>query len=59
MDSKELWVGFFVLGVLLFNWPFLKIFGDILPVYLFVGWGLYIAALGVFSVLSRKKIRGG
>jgi len=58
MDSKELWVGLFALGVLFFNWPFLKIFGHSLPLYLFFFWGLFIVAVGVFSTLADRKDKG-
>jgi len=59
MDSKELWVGLFTLGILFFNWPFLKIFGNSLPSYLFIFWTLFIAAVGIFSTLADRKDKGG
>ena len=42
MNNREVWVFLFLLGLLLFNWPFLDIFSLSLPYYLFGLWGLFI-----------------
>jgi len=55
MNSKELWFFLFLAGTLLFNWPFLVIFGLSLPYYLFGIWGLFIGVTGFF--ISRTKNR--
>jgi hypothetical protein len=51
MNSKELWPFLFLIGVLLFNWPSLAIFGLSLPYYLFGVWGVFI----IIMVISIKK----
>ncbi len=48
MNNRELWPFLFILGTLLFNWPFLDMFSLSLPSYLFVVWALFIAAVGFF-----------
>jgi len=55
MASRELWVFLFFLGVLLFNWPLLKIFGFSLPYYLFTVWGIFIAATALIITIKRKQ----
>jgi hypothetical protein len=56
MRDGERWIFLFVLGLLVFNWPFLTIFEDSHPVALFACWGIFIAVVAVFS-LTRKKGR--
>ncbi|MBI5640542.1 MAG: hypothetical protein HZA17_08965 [Nitrospirae bacterium] len=48
MNSKEFWPFLFFIGTLLFNWPFLVIFGLSLPEYLFGVWGIFIIVTGIF-----------
>ena len=47
MDSKELWLFLFLIGILLFNWPLLVMFGLSLPYYLFGVWGIFIIVIGI------------
>jgi len=54
MNSKELWPFLFLIGILLFNWPSLAIFGLFLPHYLFGAWGLFILAIGI-SIKKNGK----
>jgi|COG998Drversion2_1049125.scaffolds.fasta_scaffold62299_2 hypothetical protein len=54
---NEVSIFIFLIGVLTFNWPFLKIFDLSLPVYLFVLWFLFIAAIMIYSL--REKDSGG
>ena len=58
MNSKELWPFLFLVGALLFNWPFLDIFSVSLPYYLFGVWGIFILIVGVFMTVIRKKKNG-
>jgi len=57
MNSKELWIFLFLIGLLLFNWPLLFIFGLSLPYYLFSVWSLFILTVGLFinAILKKKK----
>lgn len=55
MNNKELWIFLFLIGGLLFNWPFLSIFRMSLPGYLFVMWSVFIAAIAVFITLGLKE----
>ncbi len=54
MNSKELLPFLFLIGMLLFNWPFLDIFSISLPYYLFSVWGFFIVAVGVLITLTRR-----
>lgn len=54
---NEVSIFIFLIGILTFNWPFLKIFDLSLPVYLFVLWFLFIAAIMIYSL--REKDSGG
>jgi len=47
MNSKELWPFLFLIGIILFNWPLLVIFGLSLPYYLFGVWGIFIIIIGI------------
>ena len=47
MINKDILVFLFFLGILLFNWPFLVIFGLSLPYYLFGVWGIFIIIIGI------------
>ena len=49
MRSTDSWVFLFLVGLVIFNWPFLTIFSDSLPYALFVLWALYIAVTALFS----------
>lgn len=50
MRSNDLWIFLFLLGVLVFNWPFLTIFEKSLPYGLFILWSLFIALIAFFAV---------
>ena len=60
MSKRDRLVGVFLLGVMLFNYPFLAVFDratDVLGiplmyVYIFTAWGLVIALLAL--VLERR-----
>jgi hypothetical protein len=54
--NNEVWPFLFLVGALLFNWPFLEIFGGGLQFYLFAAWGLFILLIGILlSVLNKKE----
>jgi hypothetical protein len=55
VNSKELLPFLFLIGMLLFNWPFLDIFSISLPYYLFTVWGLFIAVVGVLITVIRRQ----
>ncbi len=57
MNSKDLWVFFFIIGVLLFNWPLLAIFGHSLQYYLFVMWAAFIVVIGIFIKFTKSGDR--
>lgn len=52
MNTRELWLFIFLLGTILFNWPFLSIFSLSLPFYLFGLWGIFIL---VIHILIRRS----
>lgn len=58
MNSKELLPFFFLIGMLLFNWPFLDIFSMSLPYYLFGAWALFILAVGILITVIRTQKTG-
>jgi len=45
----EGWLFLFFMGLLLLNWPFLKVFKAVLPYYLFVVWVLLVVAVALMS----------
>ena len=53
MNSKEIWFFLFLIGTLLFNWPFLVIFGLSLPYYLFGAWGIFIVVISL--IINKTK----
>ncbi|MHB8880060.1 MAG: hypothetical protein ACYC69_00965 [Thermodesulfovibrionales bacterium] len=55
MLSRELWVFLFMIGFLVFNWPFLEIFSDALPYYLFGAWGAYILVVKVLTTIMQRR----
>ena len=56
MNTRELWFFLFLLGTLLFNWPFLSMFSLSLPLYLFGLWGVFIL---VIRILIRRSNHQG
>ncbi len=58
MNSRELLPFLFLIGMLLFNWPLLDIFGMSLPYYLFGAWGLFIIVVGLLITVTRKENKG-
>ncbi len=57
MHNKEFWFFLFVIGFLLFNWPFLDIFNMVLPAYFFVVWGLFIVIVILGISLPKDSSR--
>ena len=53
--SREIWAFLFFLGLIMFNWPFLHIFGDSLPSYMFGQWGLFILAIVLIIGLRKDR----
>lgn len=59
LHLREAWVIFFVLGLVMLNFPFLHIFNKdvqifgipLLILYLLVGWPVSILVVGLFSLL--------
>jgi hypothetical protein len=57
LSLKESWVIFFILGIIMMNFPFLSIFNKatefwgmpLLYLYLYAGWGVSIAVIVLFS----------
>ncbi len=56
--NREIWPFLFFLGFVLFNWPFLQIFGGGLPAYLFGIWALFILAMVVIFKLTGEEDEG-
>lgn len=50
---NEIVIFIFLLGLLIFNWPFMKIFNFSLPIYLFVFWFLFIAVIMIYSFVKK------
>jgi hypothetical protein len=57
--KRDIWIALFFLGVLLFGWPFLNIFHDRLPYYLFIIWFVFIALIFFASRSSDREDGGG
>jgi hypothetical protein len=58
MKNRELWFFLFLLGTLLFNWPFLEIFNLSLPFYLFGVWALFIIVVRLFLAKNGARDSG-
>lgn len=56
---RDIWIFLFFIGILLFSWPFLSIFKDILPIYLFAGWFIFIVLIFIASIFSEREDSGG
>jgi hypothetical protein len=52
--KREIWIFLFVMGVLLFSWPFITIFEANLSTYLFSVWGIFIALVFLASHFSER-----
>jgi hypothetical protein len=52
--KREIWISLFLMGVLLFNWPFITIFEASLSTYLFSVWGIFIALMFLASHFSER-----
>ncbi|HTP64117.1 MAG TPA: hypothetical protein VMJ66_01910 [Geobacteraceae bacterium] len=56
LNLRETWVIFFVLGIIMMNYPFIQIFNSLGPflglpalfIYLFIGWLLSICVIFLF-----------
>ena len=46
---REVSIFIFLLGLLAFNWPLMKIFNFSLPIYLFLFWFLFITVIMIYS----------
>lgn len=55
MNSKELWIFLFLIGTLLFNWPFLDIFSLSVPSYLFGVWAIFITVISLFISFANTQ----
>ena len=55
MRSSESWIFLFLVGLVVFNEPFISIFEGSLPLALFVLWAFFIAAAALFT---RRGGRG-
>ena len=56
--KKDLWIFLFLIGLVLFNWPFIIIFRENFTIYPFVVWLLLIIAIIVIGVFSDREERG-
>lgn len=50
---RDIWIFLFILGMLLFGWPFLIIFREKLAYYLFISWLIFIALVYLASRFSE------
>ncbi len=55
MGGKERWVFVFLLGVLVFNWPLLGIFGSSLPYMLYVLWAILIFCIWLLNSIDSGQ----
>ena len=55
---SDLGIFIFIVGLIAFNWPLLKIFDFSLPVYLFSIWLLFITVISVYSFKKKEDKRG-
>jgi len=53
--KKDHAIFLFVVGLVAFNWPFMTIFADALPLYLFAAWSLFILIQAVSALFRREE----
>ena len=61
LSLKESWVIFFILGIIMMNFPFLSIFNKsttildipLLYLYLYAGWFVSIAVIFIFTYVTK------
>jgi hypothetical protein len=56
---RDIWIFLFFVGLLLFSWPLMSIFGYGLATYLFVSWLLFIILIFIASKVSEREDGGG
>jgi hypothetical protein len=56
--KRDIWIFLFLLGLVLFEWPFLTIFRHHLAAYLFGSWAVFIALI-FLATLYAKRGDGG
>ena len=59
MNSRDIWLFLFIVGLLLFSWPSIEMFSLSLHYYLFIIWGVFILIIGLVSTLYDGRGRGG
>lgn len=57
--KRDVWIFLFIFGILLFSWPFINIFHDVLAVYLFSAWILFIGLIWLASFFGKGTDKGG
>ena len=55
MKTKDVWFFISLLGLLIFNWPFLEIFRKEVVTYLFVLWGIFVILAALAAVTDRDR----
>lgn len=56
--KKEGWVFIFILGMVLFNWPFISIFRENFTIYPFIVWLCLIVVIFITTLLPETRNRG-
>jgi hypothetical protein len=56
---RDIWIFFFALGIILFNWPIISMFEHGLSKYLFFVWFIFIALIFIMTEYAGRKGRGG
>jgi uncharacterized membrane protein len=57
--KRDIWIFLFILGLLLFCWPFLTIFRDSMASYLFAAWAAFIVLMYLATVYEDRGNGGG
>ena len=55
MGGKEIWAFVFLLGVVVFNWPLLGIFGSFLPYALYGFWAILIISIVILNTIDTGE----
>ena len=56
---KDIWIFLFSLGLILFGWPVISMFGQNLSIYLFSAWFIYICCIFMATRYTGKRDDGG
>jgi len=56
---KDIWVFLFSLGIILFGWPIISMFGHDVSLYFFSAWFIFIFFIFIATLYKKEGDDGG